>query len=59
METILVTAFGRVIDIQRGESSQLTRAAAGMFADAHEGKKTSRRYLATILSMYCFIVHYN
>ena len=52
METILATAFGRVIDIQRGESSQLTEAAAEIFSGNHEGKTTSRRYLTVLLSTY-------
>lgn len=52
METILATAFGRVIDIQRGESDQLTEAAAAVFSSAHEGKKTSMMYLGMILSEY-------
>ena len=51
METILATAFGRVIDIQRGESSELTEAAADVFAGGHEKKKTSERYVITLLSM--------
>lgn len=50
METILATAFGRVIDIQRGESDQLTEAAATIFSNAHEQKKTSAIYMLMVLS---------
>ena len=31
METIVATAFGRVVDIQRGEHDELTDAAAEIF----------------------------
>ena len=41
METILATAFGRVIDIQRGEGDQLTNACAAAFSILHEGTKRS------------------
>ncbi len=52
METILATAFGRVINVQQGESSQLTEAAAEIFAGGHEGKPTSQKHLIALLSMY-------
>ena len=32
MESILAAAFGRVIDIQRGEADEVTEAAKGIFA---------------------------
>ena len=50
METIFATAFGRVIDLQRGHSDQLTEAAATLFSANEEGKKTSLSFLTTILS---------
>ena len=53
METILATAFGRVIDVQRGESSQLTKAAADIFAGSHEQNRTSGRFLSIVLSTCC------
>ncbi len=31
METILATAFGRVIAVQKGEANSLTKAASAMF----------------------------
>ena len=37
METILATAFGRVIDIQRGESDDLARAVDSFFMNIQEG----------------------
>ena len=50
METILATAFGRVINIQKGESNQLTEAAASIFSAAHENKKTSLVFILMLLS---------
>ncbi len=32
MESILAAAFGRVINIQRGEADEVTEAAMGIFA---------------------------
>jgi hypothetical protein len=51
METLLATAFGRVLDIQRGQSDELTQAAASVFSGSQEGKKTSAHYVTTLLSM--------
>ena len=57
METLLATAFGRVIDIQRGQSDHLTKSAAEIFSSAQEGKKTSLIYLNTVLSNAANPVH--
>ena len=37
MESILAIAFGRVIDIQRGEADELTKASGSISAAALEG----------------------
>ena len=37
METILATAFGRVMDIQRGESDDLARAVDDFLMSMQEG----------------------
>jgi len=49
METILATAFGRVIDIQRGEGDQLTNACAAAFSILHEGTKRSPEHMFLML----------
>ena len=41
METILATAFGRVVNIQQGESDKLTKAAHAQFRHLEEGNATS------------------
>ena len=41
METILATAFGRVVNVQRGESDDLTKAAHDRFRALEEGRSTS------------------
>lgn len=50
MEVILSTAFGRVIELQKGQSSQLTEAATTIFCGVQEHKKTSLVYGNVILS---------
>ena len=50
METILATAFGRRIDIQRGEADELTRVARTFFSQAEEGQVASRDVLVMLNS---------
>ena len=50
METILATAFGRNVNLQKGESDYLAEAASGIFDSAHEMKKTSEEHIVLILS---------
>ena len=38
MESILAAAFGRVINIQRGEADEVTEAAKGVFAAGRNKK---------------------
>jgi hypothetical protein len=52
METMLATAFGCQIDIQRGEADQLTKAAQYFFEQLKEGK-LSRDALVVVTSE-CF-----
>ena len=50
METILATAFGRVVDIQRGESDDLTRAVDSIFRSLQEGGSLDGATLITLFS---------
>ena len=50
METILATAFGRVIEIQRGESDELTSAVDSIFRGVQEGKSMSATFVMSVLS---------
>ena len=50
MESIFAAAFGRVIEIQKGQSDTLTEAGAAIFSDAREYKTTSVVYSMMILS---------
>ncbi len=50
METIIATAFGRVIDIQGGQNDELTNAADLIFRGAAEGNKTSLAYVLPLTS---------
>ena len=53
METILATAFGRVIDIQRGEGDQLTNACAAVFRSFQEGSSLSLESIVMVLCEFC------
>ena len=48
METILAVAFGRVVDLQRGEADQLTDAFVTLFSS--EGEWSSFEFLILLLS---------
>ena len=51
METLFAAAFGRAIDIQRGQSDELNKSALQiLFKSALEGNKTSMSYLIMVLS---------
>ena len=54
METIVAIAFGRVVDIQRGENDELTNAANLVFRGAEEGNKTSLNVILPLLSKFVF-----
>ena len=41
METLIATAFGRYVDLQRGEADQLTEAAAEIFRASEEQSSLS------------------
>ena len=49
METILAIAFGRVINLQRGEADQLTEAIHKLFTGLQEGQTLSRDTLVFIV----------
>lgn len=46
----MATAFGRIIDVQRGESDELTKAANERFRQLDEGRLTSRDVLVMMIS---------
>ena len=50
METILATAFGRRINIQRGEADELTRVVGTFFSQSAEGQVASRDVLVMLNS---------
>lgn len=50
METILATAFGRVIDVQRGESDELTTAVDSIFRGTEEGQSLDAAVIILMLS---------
>ena len=53
METMLASAFGRQVEIQRGEADELTKAAKYMFEQLKEGK-LSRDAVVVITSECIF-----
>ncbi len=46
----MATGFGRVVEIQKGKSDPLTDAAATLFANTQEDKKTSAIFYVTFIS---------
>ena len=50
MEVIIATAFGRVVEIQKDQSDDLTEAAANIFTMASDADKTNFIYLILLLS---------
>ena len=50
MEVIIATSFGRVVDIQKNESDELTKAAANIFTMASDADRTNFIYLILLLS---------
>ncbi len=50
METIIATAFGRVVNIQGGEHDELTKAIEAFFQETKEGDDNSFRYLYPLTS---------
>ena len=50
MEIVFATAFGRIIDIQRGESDEMTKIANDQFQQMQEGQLTSREGLVMLIS---------
>ena len=53
METILAIAFGRVVNLQKGEADELTLAAQGIFRESEKGTMPTARL---ILSNFPFLV---
>ena len=49
METILATAFGRVIDIQRGEADELTKTCTSLFS----GFRSRIAYAELVIVLLC------
>ena len=50
LETIMATAFGRLVEIQKGESDQLAKEAAIIFETFHEDSIASPWFIFTMLS---------
>ena len=49
METLIATAFGRYVNIQKGEADELTKAANAVFHACQEGSPHSADLLIAIL----------
>ena len=56
MESILAAAFGRVIDIQRGEADEVTEAVEGIFAI---GKNMTVQICMGVLGKFRIIILYH
>ena len=57
METLIATAFGRYVNIQRGEADQLTDAANVVFRASGEGSPQAPDILiATLCKYFVYII---
>ena len=57
METILSTAFGRVISFQMGEADKLTEAVAAIFAAVREGEnKISLSFIHLLIGKCSYLI---
>ena len=52
MEIIIAAAFGRIIDIQRGESDELVEAAKAFFSNTSEGQQVDIEKIQLITSNF-------
>ena len=56
LETIIAAAFGRAINIQRGESDDLLTTAKGLLSPAREGSELSAERVNVVLSNFPWMV---
>jgi thromboxane-A synthase len=52
METLIATAFGRYVNIQRGEADQITQGANSIFRAAEDGSPNAPDVLMALLSTF-------
>ena len=55
METILATAFGRAVNVQGGESDELTKAANIIFRSLDEGSATNFHLMIVLSSKFFYV----
>jgi len=53
METILSAAFGRIMEVQRGESNDITEAAFFIFSSFKDKSDFNRQFTQALDSKYC------
>ena len=54
MEAILATAFGRQVNVLKGEGDELTEAAAGLFSNFN----SFLMWMKTLYCMYNYVIMY-
>ena len=57
METLIATAFGRFVNIQRGEADQITQGANVLFRANEEGSPQAPDLLIAILCKQVWTCH--
>ena len=57
METLIATAFGRYVNIQRGEADQLTEAARTVIGALDEGNAKFSQELLLVGLCKCICIH--
>ena len=52
METILATAFGRVVEVQKGDSDEVVKAAREIFQSSDERNSVSFAIVMPLISKF-------
>ena len=55
METLIATAFGQYVNVQRGEADHLTKGAKAIFRSAEDGSVLSTDILEVVLCRFAHV----
>ena len=57
METLIATAFGRYVNIQRGEADQITKCASDIFRATEDGSPNAPDVIIAFLCIHCYCAY--
>ena len=53
MESLITTAFGQYVNVQRGEADHLTKGATAIIRSAEDGSVLSNNIITAVLCKFC------